>query len=165
MSKQKMAHYEQNENTLMKQFIDSFKEITEHSFTTGRVAYDGWYKTSINDIPTVFEIKVRNTKIDQYPDYILQADKANSLAKFVNKGYNVKYINFFTNDTGTYDCIVFDINYRTELWRKQGMENVIEQKYMNAATYISNQKIAKNVIMLKYDDKIDSKITNTKWQL
>jgi hypothetical protein len=166
MSKENLNRYERNERALAAQMFNTFnKTIKAYKFTSGKICYDGYYITDDNDKEVIFEIKVRNTQIDQYPDYILQADKANNLSKWHNKGHQVKYINFFKNENGQYDAIIFDLSYRIELWRKQGYENVIEYKWMNNATYISNQKIQKPVIMIKYDPTIDMKIMNTSWCL
>lgn len=168
MSRERLNQYEKAERTLGTQFFNQFYDkIDCYQFTppNSRKGYDGTYKAINADSSTFFEIKVRNIKMDSYPDYILQADKANALSKWHNQGYELKYINFFINDSGTYDAIVFDLNYRIEQWRKMGMENVLQDMWMNNATYISNDKVSKKVIMLKYDPMIDTKITNTSWSL
>ncbi len=143
-----LDYYMERERSLMLQFFQTFsKHIHKYEFTSGNVFYDYTYTVKPNCASTFGEIKIRDFPIDKYDTYIIEAQKMNNLAKFVNKNYDVQYTNFFLNKNGTYDCIVFNIPYRVALYRKQGQENVIKKLWCNEKTYQSRvKKIEKDVV-------------------
>lgn len=160
-----LEKYTRNERNLMTQFFETFDEIVEaFQFTEGNVFYDYHYITSVSD-PSIFgEIKVRSFPIEKYPDYIIELQKMNNLAKLVNDGFYVQFSNFFKNKNGTYDLIVFNITYRVQLYRKMGYENVVKRMYMNETTFKSrSKKVMKDVILLKFDPMIDTKFEGFGW--
>jgi len=165
----KLAYYEKRERALGQQFFDTFSEkFFAYNFTNKNSfkGYDGTFLVNEIDPSTFFEIKVRDFPLNTYPDYILEAKKANTLSKITNKGFPVKYMNFFKNENGTYDLIVFDLTYRIQLWREQGIERVIQKKWMNAETFRSrNAKCEKEVIMIAFDQEIDTKFQGFGWYL
>lgn len=165
--RESLLKYEKHERSLGLQFIYSFSDkIDNYEFTPphSKSFYDGWYSTITSpDSSVCFEIKVRNFPLFKYPDYILQVDKLKNLLKLVKKGHQVKYMNFFKNDAGFYDCVVFDINKRVPGWKKNGIKS--EKMLMNEATYKNdNKKVFKDVVMLKFNEEIDTMITRTQWQ-
>lgn len=159
--------YEENERILANNFFEYYKDkIYTHQFTPPkeRKPYDGTYRVNIEDPSTFFEIKVRDFEFGKYPDYILEMKKLMSLSKIYDKGFSVEYWNFF-NNKNSYDLIIFNLDYRINLWRKQG-KSIIKKKWMNIRTFQSKQlKTLKDVVMLKYDNKIDLKVMNKGWKL
>ena len=150
--------FEQNERFWAEQLFKIFPNIKEYQFTNGRICYD--VIITLHNTKTILgEIKVRNIKIDKYDDYILEASKLVSLIKKYKKLNNDKiyYINFFNNEyEGIKDFIIFDLSARLADWKIN--KPIITKKWMNAETYKSrDNKIEKEVILLKYNDKIDCK--------
>lgn len=147
-----------NERYLTDKLFRGIGTIKTYSFTTGNICYDGTCTTT-NDVTILFEVKVRSFKADKYPDYILQVDKLISLINRA-KNMNLKriyYINYFITDTpGVYDFIIFNLTPRIEEWKKT--KAPVVQKSMNAATFKSTEnKIIKEVILLKYDETMDAR--------
>ena len=167
MPNKKLSKYEKHERKLGTLFLHSFpNEIKQAKFTepNSYSTYDGWYATRLQpDASVCFEIKVRDFEYTKYPDYILESGKLKNLLKLHTQGHRVLYMNFFKNDKGYYDLIIFDLSKRVPDWKEFGCPTVI--KKMNAATFKSKyDKVDKEVIMLKYDDRYDVKITDTQWK-
>lgn len=168
MSYDKLKKFTDNEKKMMMQFFDTFGgNIENYEFTYGNCSWDGQFQDNIYKIPTVFETKVRNFNLHKYDTYIIEAQKLNNLAKHHNQGKKVKYFNFFKSKNGTYDLIIFNLSERIERWRENNtpIEEIIEKKWMNSATYRSKEKVEKEVIMLEFDSSIDMKIEGTNWSL
>lgn len=151
-----LNQYEKTEKFLGTKLFDLIPTIKTVVWTEGKVCYDTLI-TLQNDKTILGEIKVRNIKIDDYNDYILEVSK---LVSLINKSKKIKsdkiyYINFFPNKVeGIKDFIVFDLSPRIKDW-KINKPKVI-QKYMNKVTYLStDDKILKEVIMLQYDPSLD----------
>ncbi len=144
----------------MKTFFDNHQyKLYQFTPPKSRSGYDGTFKINERDTSVFFETKVREFPLETYDTYIIEVRKANCLAKWMNKGFDVKYFNFFKNNGG-YDLIMFDLNQRIRVWRAMGQENVVEYKWMNQYTYKKSGKIQKAVIMIRYDDMIDMKFKN-----
>ena len=158
----KLQDYENKERTLTAQLFQSYEDkLHAYQFTKPNSfkGYDGFYQITPQDASVVFETKVRDIKIDQYPDYIMEAGKLNSLTIWHNKGHQTKYFNFFKQPGGAYDFIGFDITARIEEWKEIGYKNVVEVRWMNHETFKSRKnKVPKEVIMLKFRPEIDTKI-------
>ena len=154
---QKLAEYEYNERLLTGKLLKRYDNIDKFKFTSGRICFD----TEIhfrNGVKALMETKVRTFEIDRYEDYILQVDKLKSLIKKAQKkGSNaIFYVNFFNSDNpGVKDFIIFDLTSRIQEWKTKRPQ--VKRMYMNAVTYLGNQKIEKEVIMLRYDENIDRK--------
>jgi len=164
---QRLSKFEKHERKLGTCFLMSFTNEINHAVFTNPNShsfYDGWYTTFKNpDVSTCFEIKVRNFEYTKYPDYILEAGKLRNLLKLHEEGKTILYMNFFKNDKGFYDCIVFNLSKRVPKWIKDGRIPTIN-KLMNAETFKSRyNKVEKQVVMLQYDPSIDTLITNTQW--
>lgn len=160
-----LQKFTDNERNLMTQFFKTFDENVEaYQFTEGNVFYDYHYITNVSD-PSIFgEIKVRSFPIEKYPDYIIELQKLNNLTRLVNDGFDVQCANFFKNQNGTYDLIVFNIPYRVQLYREMGYEKVVKQMWMNETTFKSrSKKMMKDVILLKFDPMIDTKFEGFGW--
>lgn len=159
---QNLNFYETRERNLCKQLFTSYEDkLHAYQFTKpgSRKGYDGFYQLTPQDSSVVFEVKARDIQIDQYPDYIMEAGKANTLSTWHNQGHQTKYFNFFKKPDGRFDFIGFDITTRIEEWRELGYENVVQLKWMNAVTCVSRKnKIQKEVIMLKFRPDIDTRI-------
>ena len=163
MANEKLSKYEKHERSLMEQFFYSFPtKIKTYYFTppNSYSIYDGSYTTTEN-VEVCFEVKVRNFEYTKYDTYILESGKLKNMIKL---GKEIRYINFFKNDKGFYDMIVFDLSKRVKQWTIDGKVPV-ETKMMNAATFKSRyDKIEKQVVMLKYDPNIDTLIKDTQWK-
>ena len=163
-----LEYYEIRERNLTTQYFKTFSDdyyaynFTEEDSHTG---YDGTYTHSETDPSTFFEVKVRSYPIEKYPDYIIEYRKVNSLATWYNTGYPVKYMNFFQNSDGTYGLIVFDLDYRIQQWRKMGIKNVVQKKWMRQYTCYDRGSCTKEVIMIANDAMIDLKYTGYGWSL
>lgn len=153
-----LQNFERLERKLGAQLFKGISTIKSYYFTEGCVCFDGVI-TSDNDTTILFEIKVRQFDIDKYDSYILQVDKLKNLIKKSEKNNfdRIYYINFFKNETtGLYDFIIFNLSERIKEWKINKPE--VQVRWMNAATFKSTtDKIQKEVIMLKYDSKIDGK--------
>jgi len=154
----RLKEYEKKERYLASILFNNMKGIKEYSFTEGHICYD-FIVTTETDKIIIGEIKVRNNNIDKYPDYILQVDKLHNLIKRAEK-YNydiIYYINFFkTKEKSQKDFIIFNLSERIKIWYKTKPK--IHSMLMNAETFRSNKiKVYKDVILLKYDEKIDAK--------
>lgn len=168
MSKKKLSQYENHERSLGKQFVYSFPtKIKLAAFTepNSYCTYDGWYSTWTEpDASVCFEIKVRDFEYSKYPDYILEAGKLKNLLKLHKQGHHVYYMNFFKNNDGFYDLIMFNISARVPKWKEMGRVPTVI-KSMNAATFKSKyDKVDKEVIMLEFDETIDTRIVGTQWK-
>lgn len=156
----KLQEYE--ERILTAQLFQSYEDkLYAYQFTKPNSfkGYDGFYQITPRDASVVFETKVREIKIDQYPDYIMEARKLNSLTIRHNKGHQTKYFNFFKHPGGAYDFIGFDITIRIEEWKEIGFKGVVEVRWMNHETFKSRKdKVPKEVIMLTFRPEIDTKI-------
>ena len=152
-----LNNYEINERKLADELFKLIPTIESVEYTQGRICYDCLIKMK-NQKTVLGEIKVRNIEINKYPDYILEVSKLISLInKYKKLGSDrIYYINFFSNKIeGIKDFIVFDLTARMKVWKENKPK--IYKKYMNKVTYISNEKVCKEVIMLQYDEKIDMK--------
>ena len=166
MANKRLNKFEKHERSLGEQFIYSFpNEIKQARFTepNSYAKYDGWYATwKQPDSSVCFEIKVRDFEYTKYPDYIIEVNKLKNLLKLSKDGSKVLYMNFFKNDKGFYDLIVFDLTARVPMWAKGGIPK--EVRMMNEATFKSKyKKVEKEIVMLEYIERIDTKITNTQW--
>lgn len=162
---QNLNYYELRERSLATQLFEMFPEIGNFNFTepSTNKSFDGTWTTIDSDVSTFFEVKCRNFPIDKYDEWIVEASKINSLAKWNNKNHPVFIIMFFQNPDNTYDAIIFNINFRIQVWRQQGIEKVIQKKWMNSFTCKSGPKVMKEVIMLKYQESIDKIIKGGKF--
>lgn len=168
MSKQKLAEYENKERSLATQFIYSFSDkIKQAKFTppNSYSTWDMWYSTwNEPDASIIGEVKVRSFEYTKYPDYILQVDKLKNLIKQMKLGHKIQYLNFFLNQDGYYDLIVFNLTKRVEQWKKDG-HIPTQIKRMAAATFKSKyERVDKEVVMLQFDPSIDTLITKTQWK-
>lgn len=168
MSLQKLNKYEKAERELGTLFCYSFADKIKqaaHTPPNSYATYDMWYCTFKEpDVSTIVEIKVRNFDVDKYDSFIIEKNKLKNLLKQVKEGKHSIYLNFFKNENGYYDAIAFDVEKRIPEWKVNGLP--IENKWMNSATFRSTtKKVEKEVIMLRYNEKYDTKITNTQWKL
>jgi hypothetical protein len=155
-----LIDYEKTERYLAKKLLDKIKNVEDYWFTKGRVCYDIEILLK-NEKMILGEVKVRNFKIDAYPDYILQVDKLISLINTAIKKKSdlIYYINFFDSDKPEQeDFIVFNLMPRIQEWKTN--KPIIVKKMMNSETCVSTDyKIIKQVILLTYNPKIDMKGT------
>jgi len=160
MSNQSLLTYTDNEKYLTSALFNHFETIENYEFTTGNVCYDVIVNLK-NGTKIMGEIKVRDFELDKYPDYILQVDKLINLGKRAKElGFHkIYYINFFKTQTPAIkEFIIFNLSARIKLWKVT--PPIVQEKYMNAATFQSKSyKVPKKVIMLKYEEEMDSKGT------
>jgi hypothetical protein len=165
IDQESLSTYENQERFLAYKLLTTSPNIKEIYFTkpNSRTPYDGIY-IKYDGTRILFEIKVRSFELDTYPDYILERGKLQNLIKQIERGYNVAYINIFpTSNRDVYSAILFDLNARYARWKKYGISYV--QRWMNTATFKStSKKSSKEVVMLKYEDVWDHKVSsfNTK---
>jgi len=149
--------YETKERYYATKLFKYIPEIIDFTFTSGRICYDCIIKTV--DKTILGEIKIRNFGINKYNTYILEVEKLLGLCKKAHKDKfdRIYYVNFFESEhPNNKDFIIFNLLPRIKEWKINSPK--IEQKYMNAKTYISDDyKIIKNVIMLEYRSDIDAK--------
>jgi len=153
----KLAEYEHNERYLTGKLLKKYDNIDNYKFTSGKICFDTelFFK---NGVKALAETKVRSFEMNRYSDYILQANKLVALIKKAQKRGSdaIFYINFFESDNpGVKDFIIFDLTSRIQEWKINRPQ--VKRMYMNAVTYLGNQKIEKEVIMLRYDESIDRK--------
>jgi len=153
----KLAEYEHNERYLTGKLLMKYDNIDNYKFTSGKICFDTelFFK---NGVKALAETKVRSFEMNRYSDYILQANKLVALIKKAQKRGSdaIFYINFFESDNpGVKDFIIFDLTSRIQEWKINRPQ--VKRMYMNAVTYLGNQKIEKEVIMLRYDESIDRK--------
>lgn len=157
-NKDNLAQYERNERYLGEQLFIRIPTIKEFDFTTGRICYDS-VVTTTEDKKIIVEIKVRKFKREKYNTYILQVDKLQNLIKRAQKLNldQIRYVNFFEcDDPSQVEFIIFDLTPRIKAWQKHPPK--VETIPMNSETWKSTEyKVYKQVIMLTYDPKIDSK--------
>ena len=128
--------------------------ITKYAFSKGRVAYDTIF-LNLTGNKILGEIKVRNFEANKYNDYILQVDKVQGMHRrgILNNCSKLYYINFFVSNNKI-EFITFDLTPRILEWQTNPPK--VEKRIMNAVTCVRDQeKIYKDVIMLKYDEKLD----------
>jgi hypothetical protein len=141
----------------MTKLFSIIPSITNYTFTEGRICYDAIVNTDKNETILV-ETKVRNIEIDKYDEYILELQKLISLINRKKKNnYNkIYYINFFPHENSAMQqFIIFDLTPRIEDWKL--IQPEIIKKYMNKATCDGDDKVVKEIIMLRYNDKTDCK--------
>jgi hypothetical protein len=155
-----LKNYESNERYLAKKLFQFMSNIKQYTFTEGHICYDTIITTQ-DDKQILGEIKVRSCEIDEYPDYILEVNKVINLIKKkkLNNYDSIYYINFFQNkNNALIDFIVFNLYERAKTWKT--VKPIIIKKWMNAETYLSkSNKVEKQIMLLKYDEKIDMKGT------
>jgi len=157
--------YESAERRLILQFFESNKEHLEKYAVTDprlRRGYDAYYISKKHPETTSFlEAKVRNFPMAKYDNWILEVKKLQTLVKYCIG--NIYYINFFQEENGTYSAIFFNISKRIELWKTEGS---IPSKiiWMNNQTFKNNGKIPKEVILLEFDQTMDTQYLSTDWR-
>ena len=154
--KTKLAEYETQERFLASKLFSSNKGISEYSFTSGRIFYDG-IAVSTDGRKAIFEIKVRSFGIHSFNNYFLEIAKFKNLYEAGERtGNTILYINFFkTEDPDRWDYLVFNITKRVEEWKVKGSP-AIERVRMNAKTFVSKtDKIYKDIIRLEYEEDKD----------
>lgn len=146
---QSLNAFEKKERILTTYLLSNNQSVTNLTFTppNSYSRYDGTF--SLNNVPCLFEVKVRNFERTKYSSWILQLDKYQGLIKHINT-HALLYINYFTTSTqDENESIVFNISKRYKAW---GDNPPVERKYMNSATFRSTSyKVDKPVIMLTYD--------------
>ena len=157
-NKDNLAQYERNERYLGEQLFKRLPTIKEYEFTSGRICYDSLVTTTENKHILV-EIKVRRFRRERYNTYILQVDKLQNLIKRAEKMKleEIRYINFFESDNpAKVEFIIFNLSERIKQWQKKPPK--VEKMKMNIETWKSEDvKALKDIILLEFDDKIDSK--------
>ena len=157
-NKDNLAQYERNERYLGEQLFIRIPTIKEYEFTSGRICFDSLVTTTENKHILV-EIKVRRFRRERYNTYILQVDKLQNLIKRAEKMKleEIRYINFFESDNpAKVEFIIFNLSERIKQWQKKPPK--VEQMKMNVETWKSEDvKALKDIILLEFDDKIDSK--------
>ena len=102
---------------------------------------------------------MRRFRRERYNTYILQVDKLQNLIKRAEKMKleEIRYINFFESDeTNKVEFIIFNLSERIKQWQKKPPK--VEKMKMNIETWKSEDvKALKDIILLEFDDKIDSK--------
>lgn len=145
------------EKLLTRYLLSHMGGIKSFYLTSEHYAYDAVAVTK-SEITTLIETKVRDNKIDVYPDYILEVEK---LEKLVNaakpNNHKILYINFFkTYEPEKWDYIIFNITGRIRKWDEEKPE--VKCIYANDKTFVSKQnKRDKWVILLKYDESMDQR--------
>jgi hypothetical protein len=162
-----LTKYETAERVLLLQFFEQNEDKLERYSVTDpkqRKAYDAWYTPKKDPSNTSFlEAKVRNFSIDKYDSWFLELKKLQNLVRYTIG--NIYYINFFPSEKGTYDAIFFNISKRLENWKSAGAIPT-QQIWMNSQTFKSTkQKENKEVILLKFDEAMDTMFRNTHWTL
>lgn len=146
---QSLNVFETKERVLTNNLFINNKSISNLEFTppNSYSRYDGTF--TLNNIPCLFEVKVRNFSFQTYNSWILQLDKYQGLIQYV-RSHALMYINFFTtNEPDIYSAALFNISKRYKMWENNPP---IINKEMNAATFRSTQdKISKPVIMLSFN--------------
>jgi len=153
-----LAGFEKRERLLAAKLLSENKCISEYSFTSGRIFYDG-IAVSTDGRKALFEIKVRDFDVNTYNTYFLEVAKFKNLFEAGERtGHTILYINFFkTDDPERWEYISFNLSKRIEHWRKNGSP-ATERIRMNKETFISRQeKIYKDVIRLSYEPEMDKK--------
>ena len=157
-NKDKLAQYERNERYLGEELFKRLKTVKEYQFTSGRICYDSLV-TNTENKHILVEIKVRRFRRERYNTYILQVDKLQNLIKRAEKMKleEIRYINFFESDeTNKVEFIIFNLSERIKQWQKKPPK--VEKMKMNIETWKSEDvKALKDIILLEFDDKIDSK--------
>lgn len=148
------------ERLLTNKLLKNFNTIKDFYFTEGNVCFD-CLVNMISGIKIIGEVKVRSFEINKYDDYIIEVAKLIRLMKKreQNEYDKICYINFFEHPKKTLkDFIVFNLSERIKEWKNKKPE--VKKMWMNETTYLSKtKKVEKEVIMLKYDEKIDCKGT------
>lgn len=141
--------FETKERVLTNNLFINNKCITNLEFTppNSYARYDGTFL--MNNVPCMFEVKVRNFPYTKYNSWILQLDKYKGLIQYANT-HALLYINYFTtNEPDVYSAIIFNISKRYKQW---GNNPPVETMTMNDATFKSTtNKVDKTVIMLNFD--------------
>ena len=96
------------------------------------------------------EIKVRDSHIDQYPDYLIQEDKFQALKREHDKGRTALYINFFAD--GSY--IIFNISERI----KRGVDLRFRMMDLPASSLKeeNREKLVTGLLIRDYDGLVYS---------
>lgn len=138
------------ERRKMSQFFEKYN-LTSFNFTPDD-GYDSWdgFFTGKTGTEVIFEVKVRDLKVDTYSTTIIEAQKVEAILK-ASKEYNhTPFIFFFFNeDTLMIQPLYHDVHYskfilpcpattmgRTEMIDKEMVEFPIDK----AKIYIINQK-------------------------
>jgi hypothetical protein len=164
-TKEQIEPYENAERALTEQVYNIFNvEYFNFSNPDARRPWDSTYKLKESD-PSIFvEVKVRNFNINKYEDFILETAKLKSLTKIQQQGNPTEYWNFYRNDLGFYDLIIFKLTKRINEWTVTRVP--VQQKYMQYQTFTQNDnKVMKEIVMLKFERGNDAKFENKGWYL
>lgn len=157
-NKDNLVKFERNERYLGEQLFKRLPTIKEYEFTSGRICFDSLVTTTENKHILV-EIKVRRFRRERYNTYILEVTKLQGLIKKAEKlkQDTILYVNFFECDeTNKVEFIIFNLSERIKQWQKKPPK--VEKMKMNIETWKSEDvKALKDIILLEFDDKIDSK--------
>jgi len=153
-----LQEFESKERQLCSQLFKRINTIKEYEFTSGRICFDFTLKTTQNK-RIIGDVKCRRFKRDKYNTYILEVTKLQGLIKKAEKlkQDTILYVNFFeTDEANKVEFIIFNLSERIKLWKKKPPK--VEQMKMNVETWKSEDvKALKDIILLEFDDKIDSK--------
>lgn len=153
-----LQEFENKERYFGTQLFKRINTIKNYEFTTGRVCYDFCITTTQNK-HIIGDVKCRRFKRDKYNTYILEVKKLQGLIKKAEKlkQDTILYVNFFeTDEANKVEFIIFNLSERIKQWKKKPPK--VEQMKMNVETWKSEDvKALKDIILLEFDDKIDSK--------
>lgn len=155
MINEQLKIYEENERYLCYKLFQHIPTIRDYYFTNGKIAFDTII-TLENETKILGEVKVRQFEANKYPDYILEVSKLISLIKrHKEKGTDlIYYFNFFDGKKPEIkEWIIFNLTPRIMNWKVNKPK--IEKRWMNEATFVSNHKIQKEVIMLQFNPETD----------
>lgn len=128
-----------------------FSEIESKSKTDG-FFYEAGRKNH-------FEIKVRSFSQRKFKTFMIERQKIESLVPLHKEGYTVWYINFFTEDDGSYSVICFNLSAWLEANRNSNEDDIFYSMALPRTTAERNGITAKLVTMLTPNPRTDKIVT------